>query len=127
MKWYGIPEGPNASAAFFWLFESVVCSINFSFPAHIVDSDLYELIVRIVSTFLIALWVMDDSRFRGKPISPKMQIALVIFEIAVPYYIIRTRGIKGFLKWIGLVLVFISSIFLLSFAISSLAGQFLWA
>ena len=57
---------------------------------------------------MAAMWVVFDARHRGKPLVSVVQFLVFIFwPIAVPVYLIATRGVRGFgwslLNFFGLV------------------------
>lgn len=69
---------------------------------------IIDIVCRIGFLLLVLLWCVYDSFERKSPITKKMSVCLfLLFGIAFPYYIFRTRGFKGGFKTLGLVLVFL--------------------
>jgi len=66
-------------------------------------------IVSLLMASTAAMWVVFDARYRGKPLVRIVQLIVMgLWPIAVPIYLIATRGVRG-LAWtilnlVGLVL-----------------------
>jgi hypothetical protein len=55
-----------------------------------------QLSQMLVTTLLILYWVVVDANERGVETSKALRVMIVLLAIvAVPYYLLRTRGIRG--------------------------------
>ena len=78
-------------------------------------------IFALLMASMAALWVVFDARHRGKPLVSIVQfLVLVSWPVAVPIYLISTRGVRG-LGWSLLNLVGLAVMCLLGFFATSLA------
>src|SRR5690242_4719270 len=67
----------------------------------------YTLGHGLLTAFLGLLWVQYDSTERGYPLSKALKVMVCLFgAIAIPYYLLRTRGLGGGVIGIGKVMLF---------------------
>jgi hypothetical protein len=75
-------------------------------------SEAFEKVWGCAFAGLLAFWVDTDSRGRSNIYRPSFDLALfvlLVWVIYLPYYLIRTRGRRGWLWLLGLgVLVYLS-------------------
>ena len=77
------------------------------------NADLYR-VSDLVFPLLLAMWIDDDSRGRPEVTRPSFDLGLficLIWILYLPWYLLRTRGPRGWL-WIAglLLLVFLGPI-----------------
>ena len=86
----------------------IVWGVMACFPLGGVWHWVYSLLLASLASSA-AMWVVLDARHRGKPLVSIVQLIVMVFwQIAVPIYLIATRGLSGLgwtiLNLIGLVI-----------------------
>lgn len=78
-------------------------------------SDDFERAWGYVFALLLAFWVDEDSRGRAEVYRPSFDLGLFICLIWIfylPFYLVRTRGVRGWLWIVGLFsLAFLGTLF----------------
>jgi len=65
-------------------------------------SGAWYWILSLLMASMAAMWVVFDAQHRGKPLVSIVQLmAMALWPIAVPIYLIVTRGVRG-LGWVVL-------------------------
>ncbi len=83
----------------------------YELAAYINDVEAAEHLINVCSTFItlmLAMWVCEDSKTNDKVCRPyDYGLFVFIYWIPyVPYYFIKTRGLKGFLYLMVLVVLY---------------------
>src|SRR3954469_15297758 len=77
----------------------------------------------LLTTFLGLLWVQYDSTERGYPLSKALKVMVCLFgAIAIPYYLLRTRGLGGGVIGIGKAMLFGCAL-LIVFAVTEYSAE----
>lgn len=76
----------------------------------------------VLGSFFIFYWLMLDAQFRNYHVSTALKIfTLLLAIVAVPYYLIKTRGKKAWLSFLYIFLGFLSTV-IISLIIALLFG-----
>ena len=81
------------------------------YSAHgIQPSPAFFLLYRAGLLWLVGWWLKEESRrYRVKLVYCPGLLILIAYPIVIPYYLFRTRGVKGFVTLLGLIGVFLAA------------------
>ncbi len=90
------------AVALFWLSLAIAMVLETFLDAKILYSFEYRLFSSILSLTLIVLWVEADAVARRITIRKRLRYLIVFAPpIGIPVYVIRSRGLLGFLRFSG--------------------------
>ncbi len=103
-----------------WLFLALSMLLDLVF-LNTVYAQTYNLTVTIVLACLILAWAIADSRTIGVKLSPILKACIVAFGVfAVPYYLIRYKGIRRSMISFGKFFAFAGMLFIYVYLIGAI-------
>ena len=102
--------------SFVWMFVFWVVFLAIEifdiFLASRFDEGTFSLVTLLISTVFLFVWFLSDSKDENIITSKGLKIAVIAVSfIAIPYYLIKYKGIKrfgfSFLKFFGFAVVFL--------------------
>ena len=115
---------PNAIAVFFWLYISIEMILGDKITITAFDESTFIIFQKIVLNLFVALWVYFDAKkhdFDGQRRSVYAATAVIISEIVLPVYLVKSRGWHGAGKT---VLRFIAYLLICGFSLALIEAIF---
>lgn len=114
---------PRDVAAFFWLLVMALPVMKEVLAPAITGAVWYTVTIRVAFALISTVWLVSDAKLRGIPAFNYCTWSLVVPDITVPTYVVRTRGWIQFAMWLGKVAaVVLSALFFSLVLITMLHG-----